>query len=115
MLPFLRKGRFENMAELKCGVETCCYNRQNCCSKGDIMVGGKHAVRSDDTCCESFADHKRDSFRNATEHPSMTIGIDCEADKCIYNSNYKCVAGHVDIKGNRANTSKETACATFRA
>ena len=34
------------MAELKCGVENCTYNKDKYCSKGDIMVGGKHAVRA---------------------------------------------------------------------
>ena len=37
----------------------------------------------------------------------------CEAVKCIYNSNYKCVADHVDIKGCGACDCRETACATF--
>ena len=33
-----------------------------------------------------------------------TISIDCEATKCVYNSNYKCHAEHVDIKGGGAST-----------
>ena len=37
------------MAELKCGVENCTYNKDKYCSKGDIMVGGKHAVNAGDT------------------------------------------------------------------
>ena len=28
------------MAELKCGVLNCSYNQEDCCCKGDIMVGG---------------------------------------------------------------------------
>ena len=103
------------MAELKCTVETCCFNSNHNCCKGDIMVGGKHAMKSDDTSCESFCDHKRESFKNATEHPSKTIGIDCEADNCKYNNNYRCVAERVEIRGNSACTCKETACATFRS
>ena len=31
------------MAELKCLAEKCVYNKDYLCSKGDIMVGGKHA------------------------------------------------------------------------
>lgn len=34
------------MAELKCGVENCCYNQECYCCKGDIMVGGQHADTS---------------------------------------------------------------------
>lgn len=101
------------MAQLDCAVENCFYNKSNCCCKGDIMVGGKHASDEDDTCCESFSDRKRDSYTSAIEHPCRTISIDCEAVKCMYNSNYKCVADHVDIMGNNANDCKETACGTF--
>lgn len=104
------------MADLKCVVENCTYNKDCLCSKGDIMVGGKHACDCDGTCCESFAQKRegRESFSNSLSHPSHTISIDCEAVKCIYNSNYKCVADHVDIKGCGASDCRETACATFR-
>ena len=104
-----------NMAELKCAVENCTYNDQRLCCKGDIMVGGKHACDCDETCCESFAQQREgmDSFKSSVTHPSSTISIDCEAVKCIYNSNYKCHADHVDIKGSGACDCGQTACATF--
>ena len=103
----------EKMAELKCSVDDCAYNKSECCCKGDIMVGGKHACREDDTCCESFAEAGSDRFTSSLEHPSRTISIDCEAADCVYNSNYKCVAEHVDIKGCGASNCKETCCSTF--
>ena len=104
------------MAELKCVAENCVYNKDCLCSKSDIMVGGKHADTIDDTCCESFMEKRqdRDSYSNSTSHPSKYISIDCEAVKCVYNQNYKCVASHVDIRGGQANESRETACATFK-
>ena len=104
------------MAELKCAVENCAYNEQRLCSKGDIMVGGKSACQSEETCCESFLQGREghESFKSALNHPSKTISIDCEAVKCVYNSNYKCIADHVDITGQGANKSKETTCATFK-
>ena len=37
------------MADLKCAATNCTYNEDNYCSKGDIMVGGKHANTSDAT------------------------------------------------------------------
>lgn len=103
------------MAELKCGVSSCTYNADSYCCKGDIMVGGKHACDCEQTCCESFAQKKEgaDSYTSSLAHPSKTISIDCEAVKCMYNSNYKCVADHVDIKGCGACDCRETACATF--
>ncbi len=102
------------MAELRCSVENCTYNEEHYCSKGDIMVGGKHACDCCDTCCESFSqrgDH--DAFTSAINHPSSTISIDCEAVKCRYNSNYKCTAQRVDIQGCGACDCKGTECATF--
>lgn len=104
------------MADLKCAVENCTYNEGCLCSKGDIMVGGKHACSCDGTCCESFSEKRegRDSFKSSTAHPSHIISIDCEATKCVYNSNYKCTAEHVDIRGCGACDCRETACATFR-
>ncbi|MDE7417756.1 MAG: DUF1540 domain-containing protein [Lachnospiraceae bacterium] len=102
------------MSELTCGVCNCTYNKDRCCCKGDIMVGGKHSCDCDDTCCESFHKRSGDSFTSAVSHPSQHISIDCEAVKCVYNSDYRCNAEHVDIKGNHAGTSGETLCATFR-
>lgn len=102
------------MAELLCSVDNCVHNKSECCCKGDIMVGGKYACCNDETCCESFADNKRDRYVSALEHPSRMINIDCEAVKCVYNSNYKCRADHVDIRGGGASECRETACATFQ-
>lgn len=68
----------------------------------------------DDTCCESFSETKSDRFTSSIGHPSSVISIDCEAVKCIYNSNYKCTANHVDIKGCGACDCAETACSTFQ-
>ena len=102
------------MAELRCKADTCTYNKNEYCSKGDIMVGGKHAVESDETCCESFARKRGESMSNATSHPSRMISVDCEAVKCVYNANYKCTAEHVDISGAGADAGRETACRTFK-
>ena len=87
------------MAELKCAVDTCVYNNSECCCKGDIMVGGMRALSCEETCCESFREKKGDRATNEAKHPSRTISIDCEAVKCISNSNYKCLADHVAIRG----------------
>lgn len=102
------------MAELTCGAVNCSYNKEKYCCKGDIMVGGKHAQESDNTCCESFYKRSGDVYTSAMSHPSKTISIDCEAVKCIYNTNYRCQASHVDIKGSNADKSMETICATFK-
>lgn len=102
------------MAELKCMADKCNYNQDHCCCKGDIMVGGAHAVTSADTCCESFTERKDCGCKSASCHPSSVISIDCDATNCEYNSNYKCVAKKVNINGQTANTSKMTSCGTFK-
>ena len=102
------------MADLKCNAKNCTYNKDSLCSKGDIMVGDKHAKTSAETSCESFSKRKEDAVSNATCHPSHVISIDCEVAKCVYNANYKCTAEHVDINGSNADTSKETSCSTFK-
>jgi hypothetical protein len=51
---------------------------------------------------------------SSLDHPCRTISIDCEAVKCVYNSNYKCHAQHVDIKGAGACNCQGTECSTFR-
>ena len=101
------------MAELGCSVKNCVYNKDEYCCKGDIMVGGRKANREDETCCESFKDRNKDTFTNSAEKPYKNISIDCEAENCKYNHSLRCVAEHVDIRGNGANGSKDTLCATF--
>ena len=49
------------MADLRCSVENCGYNKDMLCSKGDINVGGKGACVPDDTCCESFREAREDA------------------------------------------------------
>ena len=64
------------MADLKCGVTNCGYNKDSCCCKGDICVGDERAENAASTCCESFTDGKKDSFTSALEHPSrMTVKL----------------------------------------
>ncbi len=102
------------MTNLNCGAVSCSYNKDKCCCKGDIQVGGKHASDCENTCCESFHKRSGDVYTSAISHPSPTISIDCEVAKCIYNADYRCSAEHVDIKGSNADTSRDTICATFR-
>lgn len=101
------------MAELKCAATNCSYNVEHCCSKGDIMVGGSQAEKRCDTCCESFVDRSKDTYKSALDHACRTISIDCEACNCSYNSGYKCHAAKVDIGGAGACNCGDTECDTF--
>ena len=102
------------MVTLKCDVRTCTYNKENCCCKGDISVGGKSACDCSQTCCDSFKEAKGDQYLSALEHPSKMIDIDCEAVKCIYNEDRHCVADHIGIAGDGASKAEHTLCATFQ-
>lgn len=104
------------MAVLNCGATNCTYNQDNQCCKGEISIGGRNAYDCGDTCCESFAERREghDAFTSATVYPSKVISIDCDAVKCIYNSDYKCGADHVEISGCGADGCRETSCATFQ-
>lgn len=103
------------MTELKCEAENCTYNKDHLCSKGDILIGGRHAGKAGETCCESFLERRDglDAFVSSISRPSSLISVDCEASRCVYNVNYKCHADKVDISGSRANERRETACSTF--
>lgn len=103
------------MSDLRCDAMNCVHNCDRLCCKGEICVGGTHADKCDDTCCENYACHKEgmDSFTSSISHPSTNVSIDCEAVRCIYNDHYKCTAEHVDISGH-GESRCETCCKTFR-
>ena len=65
------------MADLKCVAENCAYNKECLCTKGDIMVGGKHAKEIEDTCCESFIEVPWGVYNSYTETRLFPVQI-CE-------------------------------------
>lgn len=101
------------MPLLVCSAMTCVYNKGQYCSKGDIMVGGKEAETSRETCCESFKARSENQATSSMGTPSQKIHVDCKACHCQYNKDYKCTASQIDIAGASANTSEQTECGTF--
>ena len=55
------------------------------------------------------------SATNMCHLPKDSLSISCEATNCIYNTNKKCDADHVDISGIKAVTEDDTVCTTFQA
>lgn len=102
------------MAKLECSAESCAHNNDEYCCRGEIEVKGAEAVSMCDTCCGSYLKRNAEGARNATVYPNETININCEAVRCIYNSDYKCTAKSVGIAGYGAQDKEETECATFR-
>lgn len=102
------------MTKLKCSVQSCMYNEDSLCCKGDIKVEGKDAKATRETSCSSFKERSHDCGCNTVGHKSKTIDVDCDAVKCVYNENLKCQAKQIGIAGSgHAKESKETECATF--
>ena len=101
------------MPELKCTVQTCVHNKQYYCDLDHIQVGGEHAKRADETCCDSFEERTGDTYSNGTGQASSTSDIRCEATECRYNQSCKCHAGKISVEGGDACQCKETDCATF--
>ena len=46
------------MPLLSCTARTCIYNKDEYCSKGDILVDGSEAKVADETCCRSFEERE---------------------------------------------------------
>ena len=101
------------MPELKCTVQTCVHNKQYYCDLDHIQVGGEHAKRADETCCDSFEERTGDTYSNDSEKPRARSNIRCEATECRYNQSCKCHAGKISVEGGDACQCKETECATF--
>lgn len=101
------------MPLLVCSAMTCIYNKGECCSKGDIMVGGKNAETSSETCCESFVPRSENGATSSLGAPCDRIQVDCKACQCQYNEHEKCCASKIDINGASAKDSDQTACGTF--
>lgn len=105
------------MTKLECSVENCNYNKNMKCCLDGIKVRGMDATTSSSTACGSFRDKKSGKFCDCNQEfasePAGNSMIECEVEKCAYNSQRKCNAKMVDIEGNNAKSFEETRCDTF--
>ena len=107
------------MPILNCEVDTCYYNKSRRCCRDEIQVEGKDAMSRNATACGSFRDSKTDKYSSSTschceDGPETTLGVDCEAVKCIFNEEGRCSAEHIGIEGSGAEYYTETECGSFR-
>ena len=112
--PYYENKEEMRMPKLSCDVSTCMHNEEHCCCKSTILVDGEHADCAEKTCCCSFDERDKDSFKNSYERPNMSMPVECEAYNCIYNENKRCQAEHIGIAGDQAKKSQETECSSFR-
>ncbi len=101
------------MTDLGCCVNDCKHNEENRCCRNGIEVGGCRATESCCTCCSSFEEGERGAS-NYSGAPNERLEIKCEADNCMYNENYNCTAGHVDVTHSSKGTHGQTECSTFK-
>lgn len=101
------------MTTLVCSAESCTYNKNRLCAKGDILVTGSDAETSSETNCDSFISAGRDCYCNSASEGKDKIAVKCEAINCTFNANRACSAEHIGIAGQQAHSSSETECSSF--
>lgn len=105
------------MTQLKCDVIHCMSNRDNCCCRPDIQIGGSDATQQQQTCCESFqCTHGSASNMSDAQdysHVNASMPVHCEATNCVYNSHCECDAKAIQVSGQAAEQMDQTLCATF--
>lgn len=104
------------MTKLNCSVTSCMHNEDKLCCLREIKVEGTTADVSDGTACASFEEKGKESYKNSNcdcQKPNPSLAIECMAQKCIYNDDYKCTASHINVDGEGAHTAGDTKCATF--
>lgn len=98
------------MTKIKCNVSSCANNKNCCCCRPDIKVGGTSAQTSSETNCKNYISNMA-SLQNAVafSEPNPQTSIACEAANCTHNNNGKCYAGHITMDC----CSNDTECCTF--
>ena len=102
------------MPVLNCTARTCVYNKEEYCSKGDIVVDGSNAKVADETYCSSFVERSGSAMNSiGGECGCKTINVDCKACQCTFNNQEKCSADKITITGASACHCDETKCGSF--
>lgn len=105
------------MPILRCSVDKCYYNKNEECTLEEIHVGGREAVTSGNTECESFRSKNESATSRGCDNERCcqpVVSIACKAEKCIHNDNLQCVADHITVKEQGEQSPKESECATFQ-
>lgn len=101
------------MPSLRCDVRTCLHNSDKCCCKNTILVEGREARESDNTCCSSYDEAREYGYRNEFETRNLALAVECAAVNCRFNEDCRCSAKHITISGGDAREMAETRCASF--
>lgn len=106
------------MTQLKCDVVHCQSNRDNCCCRQQIRIGGAEATQQQQTCCESFQSTKSCTSNRCgaktTSETNPTMPVRCEATHCVHNCHCECNAPSIQVSGHTAEKMDQTQCTTFQ-
>ncbi|NLJ58701.1 MAG: DUF1540 domain-containing protein [Tissierellia bacterium] len=102
------------MAEIKCTVTNCYFNKRVGCTAPTITVDGRNADESRKTSCDTFIEQKP-GVRSSVNEPKSDTPITCMAIKCVYNDDERCEARDILVNGKNASTPEETLCSTFKS
>ncbi|PHV72036.1 hypothetical protein CS063_00735 [Sporanaerobium hydrogeniformans] len=102
------------MPLLRCDVDNCVHNGQNCCELGQIAVKGRSAQNASETCCSTFCECTG-SMSNACIdiNPQAEVQIKCSAQNCTHNENFYCNARDINVCGCGASSAEYTSCSSF--
>lgn len=100
------------MAEIKCTVTNCYFNKRLGCTAPALSVDGKKAYESRSTSCDTFIEQKP-GVKSSVNEPLSNTEIKCMAVKCIYNESEHCEAKDIIVNGKNAGVPEETCCSTF--
>jgi hypothetical protein len=102
------------MAEIKCTVTNCYYNKSLGCTASTLSVNGRNADESRSTSCHTFIEQKP-GLRSSVDEPKSSTDIMCAADRCVYNESERCEANNIIVNGKNASVPEETCCSTFKS
>ena len=100
------------MAEIKCTVTNCYFNKSLGCTASTLSVDGRHADESRSTSCLTYIEQKP-GLRSSVDEPKSNTDILSAAVKCVYNEDERCEANDIIVNGKNASVPEETCCSTF--
>ncbi len=100
------------MAEIKCTVTNCYFNKRLGCTAPALTIDGGKALESRSTSCDTFIEQKP-GVKSSVNEPLSDTDIKCMAVKCIYNESEHCEARDIIVNGKNASVPQETCCSTF--
>ncbi len=112
---------------LKCQATKCVYNMNRLCSAKEIEVQGEDTMGGRFTFCGTFEERgvgnmvsemgnmnlRAEIKQLFSDEQEMDPMVGCNARNCIYNQDAHCLAEHVNIVSEIAETAVQTECQTF--